>query len=68
MKVEVAVEHTTVITDDGREADGLKIHCSRCGDCVEVFGTSSASVKRGCVMLRDGCRKGEKNFYTGAAS
>jgi hypothetical protein len=55
MRVAVAVERATVTDRDGREAEGLTLTCSRCGKIVEVFGTSGASARRGCVKLREGC-------------
>jgi hypothetical protein len=64
MKVEVAVEEVELEDDHGRPIDGLSVCCGRCGHTVEVFGTSDSSIKRGCVMLREECPKGEKNFYT----
>ena len=46
----------------GREAEGLILTCSRCGETVEVYGTSDASVKRGFVKLREACKE-KTNFY-----
>jgi hypothetical protein len=40
---------------------GLMVTCTRCDESVEVFGTSGASLRAACVMLRDGCE--QKNFY-----
>lgn len=42
---------------------GVCVTCSRCSHEVEVYGTSSRSVRRGLVMLREECLKGESNFY-----
>jgi ribosomal protein S27E len=67
MKVEVEVEEVQIETDDGRLVDSVKVTCSRCQHEVEVFGTSDASVKRGCVMLREECPRGERNFYVGVS-
>jgi len=49
--------------DDGRERviPGIIVTCSQCGESVEVYGTSEASVKRGCVMLKEQC--GSSNWY-----
>jgi hypothetical protein len=63
VKVDVTVEEIELEDEDGRPVDGVEVCCGRCGHIVEVFGTSDASVKRGCVMLRESCPKGEKNFY-----
>ena len=53
MRVTVATAKTTVKDEQGREAEGLMLTCSRCGETVEVFGTSGASLRRGFVKLRD---------------
>ena len=46
----------------GREAEGLILTCSRCGETVEVYGTSGASLRRGFVKLREACKE-TGNFY-----
>jgi hypothetical protein len=66
-KVQVDVEEVELENDCGVMIEGIKVTCGRCGHEVEVFGTSDASVKRGCVMLRDECPRGERNFYVGVA-
>jgi hypothetical protein len=62
MQVTVATAKTTVRDEKGREAEGLTLTCSRCGETVEVFGTSGASLRRGFVKLREGCQE-KTNFY-----
>ena len=62
MRVTVATAKITVRDERGREAEGLILTCSRCGETVEVFGTSDASVRRGFVKLREGCEE-KTNFY-----
>ena len=62
MKITVVVEETTLEGDHG-DVDGVQVTCSRCDHSVEVFGTGEASIKRGCVMLRDACPNNEQNFY-----
>lgn len=63
MRVNVTVEEVELEGDHDNPIDGVAVCCGRCGHTVEVFGTSDASIKRGCVMLREECPKGEKNFY-----
>lgn len=63
MLVKVTVEEIEMEGDHDNPVDGVEVCCGRCGHTVEVFGTSDASVKRGCVMLREECPKGESNFY-----
>src|SRR5262249_1076248 len=41
MQVTVATAKTTVRDERGREAEGLILTCSRCGETVEVYGTGS---------------------------
>ncbi len=54
-EIELEGDHTTI--------PGLAVECSRCGHVVEVYGTSGASERRGCAMLREDCPYGESNFY-----
>ena len=61
--VTVNVEETTLAGDYGVDVAGIEVTCTRCEHVVEVFGTGDASVKRGCVMLRDECPRHENNFY-----
>ena len=63
MRVPVSVDHTTLQNDSGHDIDGLVVTCSRCGDFIEVFGTSEASASAGAVLLRESCGRGEKNLY-----
>ena len=61
MRIPVTVEEITLENDDGYDVESIAVTCSRCEETVEVYGTSGASVRRGCVMLREGCE--ENNFY-----
>lgn len=63
MKISVSVSHISLDGDYSSDVEGIQLECSRCGHTVEVFGTSEASEKRGCVMLNDECLNGESNFY-----
>jgi hypothetical protein len=62
MQVTVATAKVTVKDEQGREVEGLMLTCSRCGETVEVFGTSGASIRRGCVKLREACKE-KTHFY-----
>jgi hypothetical protein len=62
MRVTVVTAKTTVKDERGRKVEGVVLTCSRCGETVEVFGTSDASVKRGFVKLREACKE-KTNFY-----
>ena len=62
MQVTVATAKVTVKDEQGREAEGLMLTYSRCGETVEVFGTSGASLRRGFVKLRKACKE-TGNFY-----
>ena len=53
--VELDGDYTTV--------EGVCVTCGRCGHSVEVFGTGDRSIRRGCIMLRNECPRGEANFY-----
>jgi len=61
MRVRVEVEET-YLEGDHCEVPGIIVTCTKCGATVEVFGQSEASVKRGCVMLKEQCD--DRNFYT----
>jgi hypothetical protein len=63
MRVTVVTAKTTVKDGQGRKVEGIVLTCSRCGETVEVFGTSDASVKRGFVKLREACKETGRNFY-----
>jgi len=63
MKVECEVNYEEIENEDGRMVDGVTATCSRCGHCEQAYGTSSSSVKRCLVMLRENCPEEEKNFY-----
>lgn len=51
------------IDGDYRPVDGLAVICDACGSKVEVYGTTDASEQRAAAMLREGCPRGEANFY-----
>lgn len=62
MRVTVEIYETTTEGDYG-EVPCLDLTCTRCGHSVEVYGTEEASAKRGALMLREECPRGESNFY-----
>ena len=62
MKVAVDIVQEEVEGDYGY-VDGIKLTCEHCGHEVQVFGTGSASARRGASMLREECPNGENNFY-----
>ena len=69
MKITCTIHYGT--TDgDCEHADGTPVEvpcvearCSRCGHTTESYGDSEASVKRCMVLMREGCPRGEHNFY-----
>jgi hypothetical protein len=63
MRVRIEIEETELEGEDGRPIDGLIVKCTRCNHQVEVYGTSTSSIKRGAVVLRDECPEDETNFY-----
>jgi hypothetical protein len=52
--------------DDEDSITGVCVVCQQCGHAAEVRGTEERSVKRGLVMLREGCPREESNFYVAA--
>lgn len=65
MRVECEVRHVD-LEGDFALVDGVCVSCLRCRHEVEVFGGSEASIRRGLVMLREQCPRGEENFYVNA--
>jgi hypothetical protein len=62
MQIKVEIEEDE-FDGDHASVPGLRVSCPRCGHEVEVFGTDERSAKRGAVMLREECPRGESNFY-----
>lgn len=63
MKVECEVDYVELENDDGRDVEGVRVTCGRCGHETESFGTSSASVRRCLVLLREECPESGNHFY-----
>lgn len=63
MRVDVDIFEDEVENDDGRPIPGLRLICERCGQEVEVWGTTDASARRGAAMLAEECPNGESNYY-----
>ena len=63
MKVPCSIDFVDLENDDGREIEGVRATCSRCGNETESFGGESVSVRRCLVLMREECPEGEVNFY-----
>jgi hypothetical protein len=63
MKVACEVEEIVIENEAGIEVGGVQVTCPRCGHSTESYGTGEQSIKRCLVLLREGCPKGESNFY-----
>lgn len=64
MRIVCDVEEIELESEEtGQDIDSVCVTCSRCDYSTESYGTSEASVKRCLVLLREGCPKGENNFY-----
>ena len=61
-EVDVEINETEMEGERGF-IDSVEATCGRCGHCTSSYGTSSASVRRCLVKLREECPKGEHNFY-----
>jgi len=57
MRVRVEVEEIELMGgyDGDQPIASVCVTCTKCGESVEVYGTSGQSVRRGCIMLREGC-------------
>lgn len=62
-RVYAARSYATLEGDRGL-AQGIKLTCSRCEHVVECFGITERSERRAAIMLREGCPREERNFYT----
>lgn len=60
-RVEVEVTYAQDINDAGRLVDATIVICPDCGREASAFGTSEASFKRACVILKEDCPY--DNFY-----
>jgi hypothetical protein len=63
MRVACGIEEVELENDDGRPIDGVRATCNRCDHETESFGTSSVSVRRCLVLMREECPNGENNWY-----
>ena len=66
-RVKCSVEETDDIEDEetGREVDGVRATCSKCGHTTESFGVEEDSIRRCLAMMRKECPQNENNFYFG---
>ena len=55
--------HEEEVEGDYGFVDGLRVTCSRCEHYVDVAGTTGSSARRGALLLRQDCPRGESNFY-----
>lgn len=62
MRVECEVEYVDLEGDYG-DVEGVRVTCGRCGHSEESFGTSGASIRRCCALLRENCPEDEQNHY-----
>jgi hypothetical protein len=60
-RVKVEIDDIMLAGSEGGEVPSIAVTCTRCGESVEIFGQSEASIIRGCATLADDC--GEWNFY-----
>jgi len=51
-----------------REVPGVEVVCGRCGYTTNSFGVGESSIRRCLVLLREGCRRGERNYYEEGAA
>jgi hypothetical protein len=65
MKVRCEVESTTLAGDYSDEVEGVLARCLRCEHETEAYGYSDGSVRACLAMMREGCPRGERNFYVG---
>lgn len=62
-QVECQIERVTLYNDDNRQVFGIEATCSRCDHVTQCFGTTSRSVRRALLMMREDCPRNEENYY-----
>jgi hypothetical protein len=63
MKVRCDLDEIELEGDHGL-VPSTKATCSRCDHSTESYGTSSASIRRCLVTMREECPYKEDNYYT----
>lgn len=66
MKITANISETEAENDNGRLVPVTIAECSRCHHETTSYGTTSASLRRCLVMLREECPRSERNFYVEA--
>jgi len=62
-QIEVAVTQCLVDNEHSRSVPGLVLECQQCGHTVDVFGTGTASARRGAVKLKDECPDAPGQYF-----
>lgn len=62
MRIECTIEEIELESDYG-PVPSVRATCSRCDHTTEALGTSSRSVRRCLVTMREECPENEENFY-----
>ena len=64
MMVRCSVDHGELENDSGRLIPSTFVECVRCGHTTESFGDHDGSLRRCLVLMREGCPRGEANYYS----
>lgn len=62
-RVTCQIERVPLYNAANRQVFGVEATCSRCDHVTQCFGTSSRSVRRALVMMREDCPRNEENYY-----
>jgi hypothetical protein len=65
MRIKCEINEGELENDEGRQVPAVFAECSRCHNVTESFGTSSQSILRCLVLMREECPRDERNFYVG---
>lgn len=63
MRVYCTAEDTYLDGEYGQPIESVEITCGSCHHTTVSYGTSSRSVNRCLVLLREECPRGQRNFY-----
>jgi hypothetical protein len=63
MRVTCSVDQVYIAGEHGDDVESVSATCPRCHHQTESYGTSSSSISRCLVLLREECPNGERNFY-----
>ena len=61
-----SLEHIVLVNAGGINVDSVQVRCPGCNQVASSYGTSEASIRRSCRLLKDecGCPYARNQYYT----